>query len=158
MAKNHLELLKDLATKKDAIFLNHDIIPHVEKHGRNEEFYEKVILVKDDKDVVHIVGSNFFKDIEYHSQIAWLYMQQHKLSEIHICGGGEIKRIGQGHFEFYGQSMQFKHMNSMLLRRISQNFNVDFSFGQCYRHGDATKVFEAFTKKQIEEFILDLRN
>ena len=156
MAKAHLELVKRLITKKDVIFLNHDIIPHVDKHGRNESFYEKVILVKDSDHVIHIVGANFFQEIEFHSQIAWLYMQQEKLSQIHICGGGEIKRIGQGHFEFYGESKQFKHMNSALLRRISQNFDVNFSFGACYQHGDASKEFEAYTKKQIENFILDL--
>ena len=157
MAKSHLKVVHDLVTREHVLLTDSQILAHVEKYGAsgNSMFYEKVLLIKDTKGMNEIISGNFVHGIDYHAQIALLYMKKHKLNKIEICGGGEIKKKNSK-FEINGKSEQFQFMNSKILRETASiKFGNRFSLGFDYEEGRQNN-FQSFTKMQLEELVLAL--
>ena len=157
MGREYLRTVNDLIKKDRILLTDSQILVHVEKYsgGKNSIFFEKILLVKDALGRIEIVSGNFVHEVDYHAQIALLYMKNHDLSKIEICGGGEIK-MKDGKFEIDGTSEQFSCMSSKILRDTANTkFGNKVCYGATYTAGTRTE-FKTFSKTKLEKFILEL--
>lgn len=111
------EMLED-GTEK--LLIDGDLINHL----RESHFDMKLIMIEDENGY-HLVGTKSRKGSSYHCIIALTYMLEFEKRTISILGGGRI-RLDVDEFVIYDKSGSYDAMDEEKTESIMKSLNVNF--------------------------------